>query len=209
LIDVRVPRGTKFEAGEPIGTLNAMNHVHLIAGPSGGEINALAALELPGIKDSIAPTIESATVFDQNWAPVETKGAGGRIKLAGKYRVVARAFDRMDGNSDRRKLGVYKLGYQVLRNDGSPFGAAIWPIIFDRMPPNEAAKFVYAVGSHSGATGETIFNYIVTNRLDGDASHEEFFDTATLPSGNYTIRVFASDYFGNISTKDIPIEVNK
>jgi DNA-binding beta-propeller fold protein YncE len=45
---VRVPRGTKFLAGEPIGTLNPMNHVHLIAGRSGAEMNALDALILPG-----------------------------------------------------------------------------------------------------------------------------------------------------------------
>ena len=47
--DVRVPRGAKFTAGERIGTLNAMNHVHMIAGPSGAEMNALAALTLPGV----------------------------------------------------------------------------------------------------------------------------------------------------------------
>ena len=209
MIDIRVSRGTKFGAGEPIGTLNAMNHVHLIAGPNGSEINALAALELPGIKDSIAPTVENASIFDQNWLRVETKGAGARIKLAGKYRIVVRAFDRMDGNSDRRKLGVYKLGYQLLHGDGTPACEAIWSIVFDRMPPNAAAKFVYAAGSHSGATGETIFNYIVTNRLNGDASGERFFDTNELSAGNYTLRVFAGDYFGNISTKDIPIEVIK
>jgi hypothetical protein len=209
MVDVRLPRGTKFNAGEPVGTLNAMNHVHLIAGPSGGEINALAALELPGIRDSIAPTIESASVFDQNWAPVETKPPVSRIKLAGKYRVVVRAFDRMDGNSDRRKLGVYKLGYQVFRSDETTVGETVWSIVFDRMPPNGAAKFVYAPGSHSGATGETIFNYIVTNHLNGDESQEQFFDATALSPGYYTIRVFAGDYFGNISTKDIPIEVNK
>jgi hypothetical protein len=209
MVDIRVTRGTKFEAGEPVGTLNAMNHVHLIAGPSGGEINALAALELPGIKDSIAPTIENAVIFDQNGVPVETKGAGGRIRLAGKYRVVVRAFDRMDGNSDRRRLGVYKLGYQIFRSDGSPIGQAIWSIVFDRMPPNDAAKFVYAAGSHSGATGETIFNYVVTNRLNVDRSYEDLFDTSDLPAGSYAIRVFAGDYFGNIATKDIPIEVIK
>src|SRR5690606_12035630 len=32
LSGVRIPRGNKFRAGEAIGTLNPMNHVHLIAG---------------------------------------------------------------------------------------------------------------------------------------------------------------------------------
>jgi hypothetical protein len=77
------------------------------------------------------------------------------------------------------------------------------------MPSNELAKFVYADGSHSGATGETIYNYIVTGRLSGDRYQERLFDTAELSPGNYVIRVFAGDYFGNISTKEILIEVIK
>ena len=209
LIDIRLPRGTKFNAGEPIGTLNAMNHVHLIAGPSGEEINALAALELPGISDTIAPLIENASIVDQNWLPVETKQTGSRIKLAGKYRIVVRAFDRMNGNSDRRRLGVYKLGYQLFRSDSSQAGEMKWSVVFDRMPPNEGAKFVFAAGSHSGATGETIFNYIVTNRLHGNDFAEEYFDTSSIPAGNYIIRVFAADYFGNTATKDVSVEVTK
>jgi len=80
---------------------------------------------------------------------------------------------------------------------------------FDRMPPNSAVKFVYADGSHSGASGETIFNYIVTNRLEGSDFSEGFLDAASFLAGNYFIRVLAADYFGNISTKDIPIEVIK
>lgn len=209
MVGIRVRRGTKFEAGEPLGTLNAMNHVHLIAGPSGGEINALAALELPGISDSTQPTIENTAVFDQDWSPIETKEKDSRIKLAGKYRVVVRAFDRMDGNPERRKLGPYKFGYQVLREDGSRLHEAVWSIVFDRMPPNELANFVFGTGSHSGATGETVLNYIVTNRLNGDRSGEGFFDTAGLAAGNYSMRVFVGDYFGNVASKDIPIEVIK
>ncbi|MBK8149562.1 MAG: hypothetical protein IPK58_15510 [Acidobacteria bacterium] len=57
---VRVPRA-RFKSGDAIGnnsTLNAMNHVHLIAGRSGAECNALAAPELPGASDKIAPVIE-------------------------------------------------------------------------------------------------------------------------------------------------------
>ena len=209
LVDIRLSRGAKFAAGEPIGTLNAMNHVHLIAGPSGGEINALAALELPGISDTISPTIENATMFHQNWLPVETKPSGSRIKLAGKYRIVVRAFDRMNGNSDRRRLGVYKLGYQLFRGDSSPVGEMNWSVVFDRMPPNEGAKFVFAAGSHSGATGDTIFNYIVTNKIHGDDFAEEYFDTSSIPAGNYIIRVFAADYFGNTASKDVSVEVIK
>ncbi|MGH9946890.1 MAG: hypothetical protein ACRD6X_06810 [Pyrinomonadaceae bacterium] len=206
---VRIPRGSEFKAGEPIGTLNAMNHVHLIAGRSGSEINALAALVLPNISDSIAPTIESANLYDQNWNAIETKNGDSRIKLNGKYRVVFRAFDRMDGNSERRKLGVYRLGYQILNNDGSVALDSGWNIRFDRMPSNEAVKFAYATDSHSGATGETIFNYIVTNRVNGDAFNENFFDTSGLSAGNYSVRVFAADFFGNVSSKDISIEVIK
>lgn len=207
--DVRVPRGAKFTAGEPLGTLNAMNHVHMIAGRTGAEMNALAALVLPNVSDTISPTIENTAIFSENWSPIETKPPGARIKLAGKTRVVVRAYDRMDGNPERRKLGVYKLGYQILRSDGSPESNVKWTIEFDRMPSNNAVRFVYADGSRSGATGETIFNYIVTNRVGDDHFSEGFLDAAALPPGNYTIRVFAADFFGNTTSKDIPVEVTR
>ena len=82
-------------------------------------------------------------------------------------------------------------------------------IKFDRMPPNAAVKFVYATGSHSGATGETIFNYIATNSVEAENYREGFLDPTQLDAGAYIVRVFAADYFGNTTTKDIPIEVKK
>ena len=207
LKNVRVPRGAKFRAGEAIGTLNAMNHVHLIAGRSGAEMNALDALILPDVSDNIAPTIEKVSLFDETWQPLgETRNANSRIKLSGKTRVVARAYDRMDGNAERRRLGVYKIGYQILREDTTPLSEIVWTIIFDRLPDAEAVKFVYAVGSKSGATGETIFNYIATNRVNGDEFREDFFDAQTLDNGNYILRVFATDFFGNITSKEISFE---
>src|SRR5690606_3525702 len=69
---VRVRRGTKFNAGEAIGTLNPMNHVHLIAGPAGSEMNALKALTFPGVSDSIAPVVENVKLFDESWTEIET-----------------------------------------------------------------------------------------------------------------------------------------
>jgi hypothetical protein len=204
---VRVPRGASFKAGEPIGTLNAMNHVHMIAGPSGSEMNALAALKLPNVSDSIAPTIQDVSILDENWNEIETQTPATRIRLAGKTRIVVRAYDRVDGNPDRRRLGVYRVGYQILNSDSSPRTEIDWTITFDRNPPWEAVRTVYATGSKSGATGETIFSYIATNRLNANGFGEGFFDPASFEPGNYTIRVFAADFFGNQTHKDIQIEV--
>lgn len=204
LTDIRVPRGTKFKAGDPIGTLNPMNHVHLVAGRSGSEMNALDALILPGISDSRPPVIEKVSIYDQNWNPVETSAANPRIKLTGNIRIVAKAYDQMDGNAERRRLGVYKLGYAVTR-PGQPQVEPNWTIRFDRMPSNEAVKFAYADKSHSGATGETIFNYIVTNSLGADEFGEGFLDTRKFGTGEFVITIFVADYFGNITTSDVKV----
>ena len=199
----------KFKAGEPIGTLNPMNHVHLIAGRSGSEMNALDALILPNLTDTRPPTIEKVSLFDEDWHEIETRQANPRIRLSGKTRIVVRAYDQVDGNSERRRLGVYQIGYQLLRPDNSPVGETKWTIKFDRMPASQAVKFAYAAGSKSGATGETIFNYIATNYVEGDDFREDFLDAATLAGGIYTLRVFAADQFGNTSSKDVSIEVLK
>ena len=205
---IRIPRGAKFKAGEAVGTLNSMNHVHLIAGRSGAEMNALDALVLPGASDSRPPTIEKITLFDKNWRGIETEVQNSRIKLDGKTRIVVRAFDQMDGNAARRRLGLYRLGYQILKN-GEPLFQTKWTLSFEKMPDTEAVPFVYANGSRSGAAGETIFNYIVTNEVDGDSFSENFFDTAGLENGEYILRVFAADFFGNTASKDLTFEVIK
>lgn len=204
LSNVRIPRGAKFRAGEAIGTLNAMNHVHLVAGRSGAEMNALDALNLPDVSDKIAPTVETVSLFDENWQLInETSNANARINLNGKTRVVVRAYDRMDGNAERRRLGVFKIGYQILKTDETPVSEINWTISFDRLPDSKAVKLVYATGSKSGATGETIFRYIATNRVRGDEFREDFFDASQLQNGEYVLRVFAADFFGNQTFKDI------
>jgi sugar lactone lactonase YvrE len=206
LIDVRVPRGARFKAGEAVGTLNRMNHVHLIAGRSGAEMNALDALVLPGVSDSRSPVVEKISFFDENWREIETENQTARIKLKGKTRVVVRAFDQMDGNAERRRLGVYKIGYQILQN-GAPVFEPKWTISFALMPDTAAVNFVYAPGSKSGATGETIFNYIATNEVAGDVFKENFLDAGALETGEYVLRAFAADFFGNTASKDINFEV--
>jgi hypothetical protein len=208
--NVRVARGARFEAGEAIGTLNSFNHVHLIAGRSGAEMNALDALELPNLADNIAPVIEKISLTDENWRPFETRNANQRIKLNGKTRIVVRSFDQMDGGAARRRLGVYRLGYQILRAaDETPAIEEKTTISFARMPDEDFVSLVYAPGSQSGYTPVTIFDYVVSNEVSGEAARENFLDAANLEAGNYILRVFAADFFGNKTVRDLNIEIIK
>jgi len=202
LTGLRVPRGAKFKAGETLGTLNPFNHVHLIAGETGAEMNALDALVLPGARDTIAPKIEKITFFGENWNEIKANEP-----LRGRIRIAARGFDQMDGGSSRRKLGIYRLGYQVLKADNSPISDKLETISFERLPDSEAANLVYAVGSQSGYTPETIFNYIVSNRIKDGAAVEDFLDTTKLPNGDYKIRVFAADFFGNETLQELNLKI--
>lgn len=209
LLNVRVPRGSMFNAGERIGTLNSMNHVHLIAGRSGSEMNALDALILPGISDARPPVIEKVSLFDANWREIETRTANSRITIRDRIRVVVKAYDQVDGNNERRRLGLYHVWYQLFRGDSPVSTGPASGIRFDRTPPNEYVKFVYSNGSRSGATGETVFNYIATNYVEADNYREGFLDPSILENGIYILRAFAADYFGNTTTRDLSIEVIK
>ncbi|HKC63737.1 MAG TPA: SMP-30/gluconolactonase/LRE family protein, partial [Pyrinomonadaceae bacterium] len=220
---VRVRRGTHFSAGDAIGTLNNQNHVHLIAGPTGSEFNALAALELPGVKDTVAPVIEKDGVrlFDKDWrefaqpssAKDSKQATGNPLIVHGDVRVIVRAYDQMDGNATRRRLGLYQLGYQVLNGDGTPaqgFAEPRWTISFESLPDDaRAAPLAYAQGSKANATGETIFAYIVTNIVRDRAAKEDFWHTSELPEGDYLLRVFAADYFGNKTTRDVAVKIKR
>jgi hypothetical protein len=114
----------------------------------------------------------------------------------------------MDGNVERRRLGVFKIGYQILKDDKTTIGEPVWTIIFDRLPEPETVRLVYAKGSKSGATGETIFNYIASNEVTSDVAKESFFDAGKLDKGNYILKVLAADFFGNTASKEVLIQIN-
>lgn len=214
---VRLRRGTLIKAGDPIGALNRLNHVHLIAGQPGAEFNALAALRLPGISDSIPPTIEAVTIADEqghtllDMAAKKDPRPSGRLALSGRLRIFVRAYDQADGNASYRRLGLYRVGYQVLTAASTPapgFDDTRRNIEFDRLPTDwRTVPLIYADGSQSGYQGVTIFNYIATNELRGGEAREGFLDTTKLPPGDYTLRAMAEDYFGNRAQRDLPIKV--
>lgn len=202
LTGVRVPRGARFDAGEVVGTLNAMNHVHLIVGRSASEFNALEALGLPGLSDSIAPVITSAAIQDESGTDLETAS----VSQGARVTAVVEAYDRMDGNSERRRLGVFKAGFQIVK-DRTALTDIQWRMVFDRLPGDEAVPAVYASPSSSGAAGTTIFRYIVTDGMWAGSAEAGLLPLDGLAHGKYILRVWVADFFGNAASKDVSFEV--
>lgn len=203
LARLRIRRGTRFRVGDALGTINRMYHVHLIVGPSGGEINPLS-LSLVGFSDRVAPQIErdGIQLFDEAGARLIEKRSG-RLLVHGRLRIVVDVFDRTDMNASRRRLGLYRLGYQVLNRDGSNAPGFAEPrinFLFNRLPANsEATKLTYA--EQSGITvygsASTRFLYEVTNTVRDGRATRGVWDTSELPNGDYILRIIAADYSGN------------
>ena len=203
LVRVRVKRGTRFKPGDALGTINRMYHVHLIVGPSGGEINPLS-LSPVGFKDDIPPTIEKDGIqlFNDSGAQFSEK-QNGRLVVTGRVHIVVDAFDRTNMNADRRRLGLYRLGYQLLKPDGPPAPGFEQPritILFNRLPPDrESTKIAYA--DQSGITvygsATTRFLYEVTNTVKDGQAERGVWDTSQVPRGDYTLKIIASDFSGN------------
>jgi sugar lactone lactonase YvrE len=209
---VRVKRGTRFRVGEALGTVNRMYHVHMNIGPPGGEINPLSLSPI-GFADEKAPTIESVQLLDG--AGSELKQQSDRYLVSGDVRIVVDAYDRTNMNPDRRRLGLYKLGYQVLNLDGSPaqgFNEPRITILFNRLPPDDdATRIAYAAESGITVYGsaKTRFLYEVTNTIKDGRASTGVWDTSQLPKGDYILRIIAADYSGNEARngRDVKITV--
>ena len=204
---VRIKRGTRFKTGDALGTVNRMYHVHMNVGPPGGEINPLS-LSPVGFKDDVVPTIESVQLFDSSGTQI--KATKDRLALNGNVRIVVDAYDRTNMNPDRRRLGLYKLGYQILRPDGSPLEAPRITILFNRLPPDdEATKIAYA--EESGITvygsARTRFLYELTNTVRDGRAERGVWDTSQLPKGDYVLRIIAADYSGNEAQKGRDVNI--
>ena len=215
LTRVRVKRGTRFSTGDTVGTVNKMYHVHLNVGPPGGEINPLS-LSPVGFTDTIAPTIEKDGIqlFDANGKRFQDKQSD-RLLVRGPVRIVVDAFDRTNMNAERRRLGLYKLGFQVLKTDGSPAPGFETPritILFNRLPGDrEATKVAYADESGITVYGSktTRFLYEVTNTVRDGRAARGVWDTSQLPKGEYILRIVAADFSGNEAQegRDVPVAV--
>jgi sugar lactone lactonase YvrE len=203
LARVRLRRGTRFQPGEAVGTINKMYHVHMNIGPPGGEVNPLS-LSPVGFQDSIPPVIEKDGIqlFDSSGVRLTAK-QDQRLLVSGSVRIVVDAFDRTNMNPARRRLGLYKLGYQVLNADGTPapgFNEPRINLLFNLLPADrEATKVAYAAESGITVYGSktTRFLYEVTNTVKDGRAAAGVWDTSQLPKGDYVLRIIAADYSGN------------
>jgi hypothetical protein len=205
ILRVRVKRGTRFVTGETLGTVNRMYHVHLDFAPDGSEYNPLA-LGFPGFHDSIPPHVDGIQLFDASGKRL-AQTRRGRVVVprtgADALSIVVDAYDQVDGNQSRRRLGLYRLGYQILRADGTPVRGYENPLVnleFDRLPPDrEAVKIAYAGASGDIAHGnrQTRFLYVVTNAVRNGIARTGSWRAADLPPGDYLVRILAADYAGN------------
>jgi sugar lactone lactonase YvrE len=214
IVLVRAKRGARFFAGETIGTVNAFHHVHLNVGWPGEEHNPLR-FRLTQFQDNRPPTIRRSGVrlFRDDGTPFVERRKG-RLLIDGLVQVIVDAWDQVDGNAPRRRLGLYRLGYQVLDKSGSPAPGFMTPretIRFDRFGGGDVARTVYAAGSGIPFFGgrSTRFFYVVTNTLrDGGAAVDRW-DTRMLAPGDYTLRVLAADIAGNeaVANRDVAVTV--
>ena len=213
---VRIKRGTRFAVGDTLGTVNSMFHVHLVRHTPGGEANPLE-LPLPFFSDSVIPRIDAITLMDATGMTLPRK-KGARLKVAragGPLSIVVEAYDQSDGNAARRKLGLYKAGYQILGADGTPLAGYEQPLVnieFNRLPPDrESVQVAYA--RQSGITvygsASTRFLYVVTNVVRDGAARNGSWNPAQLAPGDYTVRIYAADFAGNVALagRDLPITV--
>lgn len=226
LIGVRVRRGTRFKVGDFIGSVNRLNHVHLNLGPWNAQVNPLR-LSFFGFKDTVPPTIEphgievgparelNKDVSIRRDVEQFKEKRNGRLMVSGDVSIAVAAYDRVDGNGSKRKLGLFRIGYQLVNDDGTHAKGFEQPLInieFNRLPPEDSSvSKVFAFGSGVSAYGTpTRFKYIITNRVRDGEAISGFLRASSLAPGNYLIKVIAEDYAGNRAsgkTTELPITI--
>jgi sugar lactone lactonase YvrE len=204
LSQVRVKRGTRFHVGETVGSVNRMFHVHLNYSPAGNVVNPMR-LGFIGLRDTISPQIDAIQVQEPSGRLLTSKKNQPLLipRQLGAVSIVVDAYDQVDGNAARRRLGLYKIGYQVLHKNGLPlegFEQARINLEFNQLPADdEAVKIAY--GDNSGITvhgnARTRFLYNVTNTVRDGHARTGFWQVSEVPPGDYVIRITAADFAGN------------
>ncbi|WP_313213221.1 gluconolaconase [Stenotrophomonas acidaminiphila] len=207
LVRVRVRRGARFDPGDALGSINSQAHVHLVVGPSGYERNAVR-LGFANYADHVPPRIDDIALLDAGGQRLRERRDGRLLvpRDGGDLQLVVEAWDQVDDNLPRRRLGLYALGYQILDAAGRPLPGHEQPrmnIEFNRMPPqSEAVKVAYAEDSGITVHGSAVtrFRYVLTNTVRDGSLARGRLQVGDLPDGDYIVRILARDHSGNEAT---------
>ncbi|MBB5203682.1 sugar lactone lactonase YvrE [Inhella inkyongensis] len=205
-----VRRGTRFKAGEVLGTVNAMAHVHLELGPSAYARDPLQ-LGFAGFSDRQMPRIEALELLDETGRALRPNSQG-LVPWDGRpLRVVVEAWDQVDGNLPRRRLGVQRLSWQLLNAAGQPLPGFEAPQLrqdYRSLPQDaEPTPIAFAPGSGIQVQGaqHTRMRYEISNRVRDGRALMERLEGHRLAPGRYRLRVLVQDAAGNSASASVDL----
>ncbi|MDZ7288319.1 MAG: hypothetical protein ONB44_00095 [candidate division KSB1 bacterium] len=193
-----------FKSITVLGTiLQGLGHVHLTEGEVGSEVNALR--ENTGLSpyiDTWPPTINYVR-FYQNSTGVQftTNSVSGLVDIIAH---VAEKNGPPGSSASVLNNGTYKLGYKILSSDRKT-------VVYS--PPNNGLRYQFdrkptaSVHNtfHPSLSNTSTHVYYVTNT----ATTKTYWDTGTLPEGDYTVMVFTEDTRRNADTVYVPVRVTR
>ncbi len=193
-----------FKSVTVLGTiLDGLGHVHLTEGQFDSEVNALR--DNTGLTPyvDIWPPVINYGRFYQNGTGVQftNNSVSGRVDIVSH---ISEINGPPGSSSAVFNNGTYKLGYKILSADRQT-------IVFS--PPNNGLRFQFdrkpTVDVHNtfhpALSSTSAHVYYVTNT----ATSKSYWDTSTIPEGEYTAMIFAEDTKHNADTVYVPVHVTR
>ncbi|MDZ7266608.1 MAG: T9SS type A sorting domain-containing protein [candidate division KSB1 bacterium] len=193
-----------FKSVTVLGTiLDGLGHVHLTEGQVGSEVNALRKdTGLTPYVDTWAPVINFVKLF---LTGSNTEFTAGNV--SSRVDIVAHISERNGPPGSSNSVlnnGAYKVGYRILT-------ASRDVVVY--LPPTNGVRFQFDrkpsgdvhYTFHPTYSSTSMHVYYVSNTANG----RSYWDTETLPPGNYTLHVFAEDTYGNVGNAYVPVQISK
>ena len=178
-----------------LGWTNSWNHIHFKDGYPGSEINPIR------LNGGLTPLVDNDEP-QADWVkfyPDNSTQQFGNNRVFGAVDIVCKASDRTDEGPISDNNGIYKIGYEILNNDGeSVFGPHL-PFEFNEIPVSDNyISNVYFTGSNT-----SYYLYIVSNNLYSNS----FLNVTEWDVGEYTARIYVYDQYLNENITDVSFEV--
>ncbi|NOX37750.1 MAG: hypothetical protein GXO78_09475 [Calditrichaeota bacterium] len=179
-------------------------HVHFTNGYVGSERNSMLMNSgLTPLEDPWPPIIRFVRFYENNTSnELPANGLSGRVDIVVKV-------DEQNGpptsRESRLNNGTYRIGYRILSADTStviyqPPGGD-WRFQFDTKPDNAYVNIVY----FRPLSSTTSHVYQVTNEVSRDG----YWDTTSLPPGDYVVMVYTQDTRFNGDTVYVRVTVRE